>query len=406
VGTLVLCGMAAVSAQQGPQPSGGPPQGRGGGPGGPGGQPLQNIKVLKNLSREQVQLAMQYVTASLGVGCDHCHVQGPGAGFDKDDKEAKLTARKMMQMVMSLNETQFEGRQVVSCNSCHRRSTRPDKVPMLAVEMTPEEAAADRARQGQRGRGGPGGAPPAQAQPGQRGGAPAAAPAGAPAQAPRPTETLEQVVDKYIQALGGRAAVEKASTRVMTGTVTMRNLQASPVTVQEKSTGEYRIDIQTQPNPTIRAFDGTTAWSPGGPQGQVRDLNGLQRQQGLRLADFGLPLTITKRYSDLSVSRYGNIDGKDTIIVSGTAYPDVIEQLHFDKQSGLLLRRSVSTATALGPLPEQIDYSDYRDVSGVKVPFSVRYATWNSLMVEKFTDVKINAPIAADQFTKPPAAPR
>jgi hypothetical protein len=192
----------------------------------------------------------------------------------------------------------------------------------------------------------------------------------------------------------------------MTGTVTMRNLQASPVTVQEKSTGEYRIDIQTQPNPTIRAFDGTTAWSPGGPQGQVRDLNGLQRQQGLRLADFGLPLTITKRYSDLSVSRYGNIDGKDTIIVSGTAYPDVIEQLHFDKQSGLLLRRSVSTATALGPLPEQIDYSDYRDVSGVKVPFSVRYATWNSLMVEKFTDVKINAPIAADQFTKPAAAPR
>jgi photosynthetic reaction center cytochrome c subunit len=412
-GALVVCCIASASAQQTP-PAGGPPQGRGGGPGGPGGQPLQNIKVLKNLNREQVQLAMQYVAASLGVECNFCHVQGPGAGFDKDDKETKLTARKMMQMVMAINETQFEGRQVVSCNSCHKgRSARPDRTPMLALEMTPEEAAADRARQAQRGRRGPGGAP--QAQPGPGGaGAPQGPPVGAsppqgqrgatpaaPAEPPRPAETLDQVLDKYIQALGGRGPVEKATTRVMTGSVTMRNLQTSPVTIQEKATGEYRIDIASQPNPTMRAFDGTTAWTIGGPQNQVRDLNGVQRQQGLRLADFGLPLHLKERYTNLSVSRYGKTDDKDTIIVTGTTYPDVVEQLHFDKASGLLLRRNVATSTALGPLPEQVDYSDYRDVAGIKVPFTVRYSTWNSLMVEKIVDVKINAQIAADRFAKP-----
>jgi hypothetical protein len=55
------------------------------------------------------------------------------------------------------------------------------------------------------------------------------------------------------------------------------------------------------------------------------------------------------------------------VVLSGRPYPGVTEQLQFDRESGLLLRRSVTTSTPLGPLPEQVDYSDYRDVSGVKV---------------------------------------
>ncbi len=102
--------------------------------------------------------------------------------------------------------------------------------------MATEEAA--RARAGRGGRGGPAEPPAPQ----------------------KPTETVEQVVGKYVQALGGRQALENARTRVMTGTATMRNLQSFPVTVQEKSTGEYRIEIASQPNPTIRAFDGKTGW--------------------------------------------------------------------------------------------------------------------------------------------------
>ena len=93
--------------------------------------------------------------------------------------------------------------------------------------------------------------------------------------------------------------MQNAKTRVMTGTVTTRDLVTSNVTVQEKATGEYRIDIATQPMPTIRATNGTAAWAvgPGGGRGggggapdAPRDLAGFQLQQGLRLADFALPL--------------------------------------------------------------------------------------------------------------------
>ena len=87
--------------------------------------------------------------------------------------------------------------------------------------------------------------------------------------------------------------------------------------------------------------------------------------------------------------------------MTGRPSPNTIEQLHFDRQSGLLLRRVILTPTGFGNLLEQVDYSDYRDVSGAKVPFQVRYATWNEVLTEKFTDVKFNAPIDDAQFAKP-----
>ena len=226
----------------------------------------------------------------------------------------------------------------------------------------------------------------------------AAAPA-EPADEPHPTETIDQVVDKYVQALGGQSALTQAKTRVMKGTATTRDLQTVPVTVQEKASGEYRIDLETTPRPTIRATDGKAIWVQMGPN--TRDVEGLQAQQATRLADFGVPLTIKQHYKNLTVSRYSTVEDRDAILVTGRPVEGIIEQLFFDKQNGLLLRRVILTTTGLGNLLEQVDYSDYRDVNGVKVPHQVRYATWNDVVTEKFTDVKLNAPIDDAQFAKP-----
>ena len=130
---------------------------------------------------------------------------------------------------------------------------------------------------------------------------------------------------------------------------------------------------------------------------------GFQLQQGLRLADFSLPTRLKDVYKGLAVNKtYDTIDGKQVVVLTGHPYPDVTEQLSFDRESGLLLRRSIlTTGVRLMNLPEQIDYSDYRDVNGVKVPFTVRHATWNAVTTEKFTDVKLNAPMTDDVFAKP-----
>ncbi len=376
------------------------------------GQRFKNVQVLKDVPAEQLPLAMQYIAASLGVRCDFCHVTGPGGAFDKDDKETKGRAREMMKMVAAINDGQFEGRQRVGCMSCHNGHMRPTRTPLLAVEMTPEEVAAERAARaaapagagpgGPRGAGAqrPAGAPAPQAgRGGGREGGPAAA--GNGERPPRPTETLDEVLAKYQQALGGKDALARGTTRTVKGTITTRDLQTSPFTAKETAAGAYRIDIASQPNPTIRVVDGGSGWSSGGFNNMVRDLEGLQLQQAARLADFGLPLHLQDRYEAVAVSRYGNIDGTPTIVVSGRPYPGVTEQLQFDRQTGLLLRRSIATGTPFGPLPEQIDYSDYRDVNGVKVPFGVRYVTWNAVTNEKLSEVTFNTPFGPEQLAKP-----
>ena len=411
----------SVRAQQpapAPAPPGAPPPDQQAAPGPQTSQPqrpprpgetaveyFKNIKVSENFPAEQLRPTMEFIAASLGVRCDHCHVVGPQGGFDKDEKKPKETARQMMQMVSEINTRAFEGRQRVGCATCHHGRTPPERTPPLATEMTQVEAA--RAAQQRAARGaGPGGPPPGMA-PGQPGAGPGqpggrgrgAAPAAEGADEPHPTETIDQVVDKYVQALGGQTALAQVKTRVMKGTATTRDLQTLPVTVQEKSSGEYRMDLETTPRPTIRATDGKAVWVQMGPN--TRDVEGIQAQQATRLADFGVPLTMKQHYKNLTVSRYSSVDGTDAILVTGRPAEGIIEQMFFDKQNGLLLRRVILTTTGLGNLLEQVDYGDYRDVSGVKMPHQVRYATWNDVVTEKFTDVKVNAPIDDAQFAKP-----
>ena len=297
IATFVLVLPAAAGLRATQQPQGAPQPAATPTPGQTAAQRYKNVQILKDVPAEQLPLAMQYITASLGVGCDFCHVTGPGGAFDKDDKEPKQRAREMMKMMTAINTEQFEGRQTVGCMSCHNGRMRPSRTPGLAVEMTAEEAAAFRAGRGGRGGpGGPGGGPGGPGGPGgQRPGGPGggaeqptqgAPRAGGPPPAggrgsdaapdpaagqgrggrggPPPTETLDQVISKYQAALGGKAALAKATTRVLTGTVTTRDLQTSNVTVKETDNGRYRIDIASQPAATVRVVDGKTGWSQGG----------------------------------------------------------------------------------------------------------------------------------------------
>src|SRR5690348_5433083 len=89
-------------------------------------QVYKNIESFKGLPAEQVGPAMSVIAASLGVDCAFCHVQGK---MEADDKPEKKTARQMIAMTKSINDANFGGRQQITCNSCHRGSTRPVAIP-------------------------------------------------------------------------------------------------------------------------------------------------------------------------------------------------------------------------------------------------------------------------------------
>src|SRR5579862_4411235 len=145
---------------------------------------FKNIQVLKGVPAEEIFPTMQFITASLGVECDFCHVQG---AFEKDDKKNKQTARKMMEMMFAINADNFDRHREVTCNTCHRGSPKPLAIPaLMTAESTPAMGAPEKAEGEAKESTGPAAA---------------------------------QLIDKYVQASGGAAAIDKVTSRVMKGTI-------------------------------------------------------------------------------------------------------------------------------------------------------------------------------------------
>ena len=384
VASAVTLAIALVGAQQ---PQGGGQRGaQAPAPQGPfAPEKYKNIQVLTKVPADQLDLAMRYVSAATGLQCISCHVQDQATGewaYEKDDKRGKQTAREMMKMVDAINAGNFGI--TANCGTCHQGRNQPAGL-QIAQPLTPEQLAA--MAQQQAGRQGP----PA-------GGAPAGAPGGGGrGQQGPPPPAVDDVLNKYIDALGGRAALEKLQSRVMSGTLTQRTGQSVAFTIEQKG-DKYRETAQTQPAPMTRGFDGTSGWVQAGDHAQ--DVTGFPLQQALRESDLVLALHLKDKYPQLQSGRPARLDGKDVSLLRGTAN-GVTETFYFDAATGLLVRRTISTVTPLGRLPEQIDYADYRDVAGVKTPFEVKRSTWSTIDIYKIVDVKPNAQIDDARFARP-----
>jgi uncharacterized protein YciI len=352
-------GQAAPAAPQGPKAS----------------EKFMNLKVLGDMPASQLREAMVFMSAALGFTCESCHVRKPDGEFawEKDDKDNKVTARKMLTLTKGLNTDFFDGQPEVSCATCHQGRRSPVNLAPLAQPFTPDQLAQQAAQ--------------AALAPGTR--------------PPAPKETSEQVLSKYYEALGGQAAVQTITSAVMRGTATNRAGISSPAVVTEKAPGRYRIAIEAK-TPFSRGFDGTAAWVKTGET--RRELTGVELQALARDASPWLAARLAPSFTRLQVGRYERIDGHDVVTLNGVVSPDVSEALSFDRSSGLLLRRLARLRTPMGRVQVQVDYADYRAVDGVKVPFEVKIADWESVTTLKFSEVKLNAPVEDSVFAAAPSA--
>jgi photosynthetic reaction center cytochrome c subunit len=330
----------------------------------------KNIKVLNGIPAEQVIPAMQFITASLGVECEYCHVrQGNAMAFEKDDKKPKLAARKMIQMVSATNKDNFEGKREVTCFSCHRGAADPVGTPLVATEDAAPEAGGEKK---------------------------SAAPAALP--------TADQVFDKYLTASGGAGAVQKITSRVEKGTLTAFGGQHFPVDVYAKAP-DKRVSVMHLPGgDSVTAFDGRSGWLsvPGRPPHVMN----AEENVGARLdADLHFPADIKTQSRIWVVGPGDKIDGHDTIQVVGRTESQPPLRLYFDSQSGLLLRLVRYTETPLGRLPTQIDYSDYRDADGVEIPYRWSLARPGNRFTIQVDELRQNVPVDDAKFTPPPPRP-
>jgi photosynthetic reaction center cytochrome c subunit len=335
----------------------------------PAEKAYKNIKVLTGMPAAQMLPVMHLMRASLGVHCDFCHV-AENDKYDLDTKKEKETARQMIRMVLEINKNNFEGRQVVTCNTCHQGKEHPVRVVPIGQGLF-----ADTTREPE----GP-----------------------APEKLPEPAAVL----DRYIAALGGRAALEGVQARTSRGTLLHSKVvdsgtpkaravnrgQEDPLEIVQQAPNQIAITVGPPSQQIVQTFDGT-AGSIKTPRGE-RPMTPQEIARVAPNANLHRELALRDRADKARVVGKDQIDGREVILVRASADDGSPMLLAFDEQTGLLRRQTLYRPTLLGPDPEQTDYEDYRDVGGVKVPFLVKtsYVDDNHLGVtRKLAEVRNSA---------------
>ncbi|MGH9776406.1 MAG: c-type cytochrome [Candidatus Acidiferrales bacterium] len=353
---VVTGGVARSQEEKKPAPS----------PNVPAEQFYKNIKVLTGVPSDQIVPTMQFIAASLGVECNFCHVKD---AFDKDDKENKQTARKMIQMQMAINKDNFEGHTDVTCFSCHRGSHEPVAIPLVVEEESRPEAAETK---------------PAEANP-----------------APRPT--ADALLLKYVQALGGADSIAKISSRQEKGNILFGD-QQFPVEIFTKAPDKRISVMHTPRGESITAFDGKSGWLGGGPR-PPQPMSAAETETYRLDSDFYFATDLKNIFPQLRAGRPEKIGHAEANLVFGIRPGQPPVKFYFDTASGLLIRQVRYAQTALGRLPTQIDYSDYREVDGVKIPFRWTLARANGRFTIQIDEAKDNVAIDDAKFAMPaPAA--
>lgn len=327
----------------------------------PAEQVFKNIVQLKGTPADQLGPAMQFIAASLGVDCTFCHVQG---NMEADDKGAKKTARAMMAMTAEINKASFHGQLQVTCYSCHRGSARPvNTPPVLESDM------------------------PVKAEPRP------AAPAG-------PGATVDQIAEKYVTALGGEDALRKITSRVLTGKILTGGTETPIEVVTKAPNKRVSITHMAGGGDSFTAFDGTAGWlgSTGRP---AREMSAAESGASSLDAEFYLALRLKEIFPQLRRGRPEEIGGVlcETLIGSGPGRPQV--RLYFDQKTGLLTRMVRLAETPVGRNPTQIDYADYRDAGGAKLPFRWTLSRPNGRFTIQIAEAKVNVPVDDARFAKP-----
>jgi len=325
----------------------------------------KNIRALKGIPAEQVIPSMQFIAASLGVECEYCHVPHQ---MDKDDKKPKVTARKMINMLMAINKENFEGHREVTCYSCHRGSANPVATPIISSEEPKRESAEGKSGE--------------------------VKPVFPPA---------EELLDKYLSSIGGAEALQKITSRVQKGTLTAFGGQHFPVDVYSKAPEKRLSIMHLASGDSLTAFDGKQGWLS--VPGRVHMMSAAENAAARMDADLHFPLHMKTLYEKFRVDVGEKIDGHDTYLVIGRSETQPPLRLYFDKDSGLLLRLIRYAETPLGRNPTQIDYADYRVANGLKVPFRWTLSRPGNQFTIQVQQLQQNVPVDDAKFTTlPPPA--
>ena len=334
-------------------------------------QAFKNVQILKAIPVDQFIGTMGLFAAALSADCSYCHT-GAGTPDPKweDDTPRKRTARQMIQMVAAINRDNFNGRQNVTCWTCHRGGPAPLATPSL-----------DRMY-----------------------GEPVVEPPDILPRATSGVPTADEIFDKYIQALGGAARLAALTSYTAKGTsVPFGDVgKGFPTEIYAKAPNQLVTTVHELEGDMCRSFDGRQGyfllpltvieeypWTGAALEGAKLD------------AEMAFPGKIKDYLTNWRVSYPSTVNGREVNVVQGTGAAGLVASFYFDKESGMLLRMTRYAQGPLGRVPTQLDYTEYRPVAGVMLPYRWSFAWLSGREDFTLTDVQPNVAIDAAKFGRP-----
>jgi photosynthetic reaction center cytochrome c subunit len=338
-------------------------------------QAFKNVRVLKGIPVDQFMATMGFFSASLGETCTDCHSAESGGSWEKyaDDNPRKETARRMIGMMNAINKTYFGGRREITCYSCHRGVERPDVTPNLAdLYGPPPSKEPDELRE-------------------------------AAAKSP----SADQILDRYIQAIGGAERVAKITSFAAKGIYQGYQDEKYPVDVFAKAPNQLSTVIHTAAGDSTTTYNGSAGWIAGPATERPVALLDLTDGDlaGAKLdAAVWFPAQIKPALTQWRAASSATIDGRDVQMIQGTGDGRYPVNLYFDSKSALLARVVRYAESPVGLNPTQVDYADYREVAGVRMPYRVTVTWLDGKSTTQFSEIQANVPIEAARFAKPRGA--
>lgn len=339
-------------------------------------QTFKNVQILRGIPVDEFMDTMGMFSAATGLNCAHCHAIDNGAGWEAYATETPLkqTARRMLRMMNAINKDSFGGARVVTCNTCHRGDQRPKPVPSLTIQYS------------------------------------------APAEDPNDVDTFpatgmpspDSIFDKYFQAIGGRTRVDALKSVVAKGTYSGYDTDHSkvPVEIFSRAPASRTTIVHTRLGDSVRASDGVNAWIASADRPLLLMSLSGDNLSGARVdALLAFPTALRQAFPRWRVA-LTSLGDRDTYVLQGVPQGGRPLNLYFDQESGLLVRALRFADTAVGRVPTQIDFGDYRNAGDVKVPFTITETWTDGQSVIELTDVRTNVAIDDARFRRPaPAVP-
>jgi hypothetical protein len=339
-------------------------------------QTFKNIQVLKGLRDSELYRVMNFMAVSIGKQCTFCHVikgKDPKTGqniwaWESDEKPEKQTGRRMLQMVLQINgsnKIDFTENSV-TCFTCHRGQITTVGLPSMPLARSGHEGMNDPVP---------------------------------PSPAPRTPPSIEEIFARYIQAIGGDSA-NNSKTLFMKATRVASQNRSVPNDIYLSSPDKVLV-VSTTPQGSVRQIlAGDNGWVLNGAN--LRTLSPAEVAEARRGLQSLFGVVKVTHSPEMQLAGTEKIDGRDMWVVA-SSIPERRITYDFDAETGLLRRKTTIIHTIALPIPEQVDFEDYRDVDGVKMPFTIRssgidtYDSWT----RTFTEIKRNIEVDDSMFAQP-----